>query len=93
MTRIEHHHGRSCPFLCCDICGAKIRETGLAMAAWRFGESPVYIVHKGDCLNRFEKRFCPEGYTLATEELDAHLYCLARNHGVEAKPPKRLEWE
>jgi hypothetical protein len=65
----------------------------MAMAAWRFGESPVYIVHKGDCLNRFEKWFCPEGYTLATEELDVHLYQLANNYGVKAERPERLESE
>jgi hypothetical protein len=93
MIRIEHHHGRSCPFLYCDVCGARILETGQAMAAWRFGESPVSIVHKGDCLNRFSKRFCPEGYTLATEELDVHLCQLANNHGVKAERPKRLECE
>jgi hypothetical protein len=93
MIRIEHHHGRSCPFLYCDVCGARILETGQAMAAWRFGESPIFIVHKGACLNRFEKRFCPEGYTLATEELDVHLYQLANNHGVKAERPPRFKGE
>jgi len=90
MTRIEHHDGQARPLLYCDVCGLPVYDAGWAMAAWRFGESRVYIAHKGDCLKRFERRFCPEGYTLATEELIAHLYYLARNYGLEAEEPAAL---
>jgi hypothetical protein len=93
MIRIERHDGRACPFLYCDQCGEKIRDTGAAVAAWRAWGATVSIVHKGACLDRYEREWCEEPSELCTEELDAHLYYLARNHGVEAKRPKRLECE
>jgi len=91
MIRIERHDGRACPFLYCDQCGEKIRDTGAAVAAWRAWGGLVSVLHKGQCLAQFEREWCEEPWELCTEELDAHLYYLANNHGVKAERPERLE--
>lgn len=85
MTRIEPLSGRGCPKLYCDICGRRIDDAGLAMAAWDFDARIVHHVHKGRCLDKFEQAGDPEAL-LCTEELSTHLLQLAANYCAELRP-------
>jgi hypothetical protein len=81
MTRIEALSGRGCPRLYCDVCGGRIDDARLAMAAWDFDARKVHHVHKGQCLELLERKMTAEDdWRLCTEELTAHLLQLAGNH-------------
>lgn len=84
--------GLSCPFFVCEVCGNRITDVAQAMAAWgevlggtRNGDpvTPAHV-HKGACLDIFEKRLA-KGQRLMTEELATHLEFLADNSNSEAE--------
>ena len=62
---LERHEGEeiSCPYLCCDHCGKKVEDLGMAMYVWDYtSDDPkihcekekkegteIFVVHKGRC--------------------------------------------
>ncbi len=73
----------ACPFYMCDVCGQRITDPGLAMAAWgEADDHPEHLlvqhVHKPECLDIFEAGL-PKGRRLMASELAEHAGMLSDN--------------
>lgn len=88
MIAVHYIDGLACPFFACDVCGRRVADVALGMAAW--GEDDAELrqagvtaahVHKGPCLDAFEARL-PAGKSLMTAELAEHVEHLLHNCAV-----------